>query len=402
MSPSLPVAVLVPGNSRLAIAQKGFRPFFLLSSTFALLAVPFWSLVVFGIVKPVAYLDPITWHAHEMIFGFATGVIAGFLLTAVANWTQRETLVGAPLLALAALWTLGRLAMMFSAVLPRGAPALVDLAFLPALMVALVRPLVEARSSRNFVVVAVLSVLFAANAVVHLDALGAVAPGSARRALLVAIDVIMLLVSIIAGRVFPMFTRNTTGSPSIRSSTALDVATALGLVAFTAMDALVPDRAGTALVAGASGVLAAARAARWGSLRTARHPLLWVLHLGYAWIPVGLVLRCVCFFAPALVPRSLAIHALTVGAIGSLTLGMMARVALGHTGRALAAPRPVAWAFVAMAMAAIVRVLVPLFAPGWYVAAIGVAAVLWAAAFLLHLSVYAPILLAPRVDGKRG
>ena len=146
-----------------------------------------------------------------MVPGYAVAVIAGFLLTAVGNWTQRETLVGTPLLALSALWVLGRVAMAFAGALPRGLPALVDLAFLPALIAVLARPLLATRSRRNFIMLGILGALFAANVVVHLDALGVMAMGSARRACLVAIDVVVLIILLIADRVFPMFTRNTTG-----------------------------------------------------------------------------------------------------------------------------------------------------------------------------------------------
>ena len=401
VSSLLPLLGDLPSRSMPAVARKGFRPFFLLAAAFAVIIVPSWALVFLGVVDPGTYLDPIGWHAHEMVFGFAVAVISGFLLTAVANWTKRETLVGAPLLALAALWVLGRLAMAFAGVLPRGAPASIDLAFLPALMLSLARPLFAAKDRRNLVMLGVLGALFAANVVVHLDALG-VTVGSARRALLLAIDIIVLLTSVIAGRVFPMFTRNASGVASIRSSPALDIGANVILAAMAAMDLVAPNHAGAGVVAGAAGVLTAARAARWGTRHAFRDPLLWILHAGYAWIPIGLVLRAAAVFAPAIVARSLATHALTVGAIGSLTLGMMARVSLGHTGRTLAASRPLAWAFGAITAAACARAAVPLFAPGWYRAAVLAAAGLWTLAFLLYLLLYVPILARPRVDGKPG
>jgi uncharacterized protein involved in response to NO len=300
---SLPLLNDQGARARLAIAQKGFRPFFLLASLFAIAVVPFWVLVLLGIVTPVAYLDPITWHAHEMIFGFSVGVIAGFLLTAVGNWTHRETLVGAPLLALAALWALGRLAMLFASALPRGVPALVDLAFLPALMLAVARPLVAAKSRKNFVMVGVLGALFAANVAVHLEALGVAAIGAARQGERVAIDLVVLLIVVIAGRVFPMFTRNTTARTSIRSVPVLEVSAVAAMAVFTASDAIAPDRTSTAVAAAVACVLTAARAARWGTRHTARHALLWILHAGYAWIPIGLALRAAAFFAPVFCRR---------------------------------------------------------------------------------------------------
>jgi uncharacterized protein involved in response to NO len=386
---------------RWALEAKGFRPFFLVAAAFASAIVPLWILVLAGAVRLAGYLDPTSWHAHEMVMGYAVAVIAGFLLTAVGNWTQRETLVGAPLLGLAALWILGRLAMLLGGVLPRGLVALVDLAFLPALIVVLARPLVAARNRRNFVMLGILGALFFANVVIHLDALGLVGPGASRNASLAAIDVVVLVILIIAGRVFPMFTRNATGVAAVRSIPSLDVLTVAGMAVLTVMDMLVPGHAAGAAGAGAVGLLAVARAARWGTRHTARHPLLWILHAGYAWLVAGLLLRALAAFVHR-IPASLATHALTVGAIGSLTLGMMARVSLGHTGRPLVAPKPVRWAFAAITAAAFVRVVLPMFAPSWYLAELISAGGLWTAAFLLYLAAYARILVSPRLDGKAG
>ena len=379
---------------RLALARKGFRPFFFLAAAHACAIVPLWILVLRGVVHPGTYLDVVSWHAHEMVLGFAVAVIAGFLLTAVGNWTQRETLVGAPLLALAALWLGGRVAMLVPDVLPRAVVAAVDLAFLPALIVVLARPLAAAKNRRNFIMLGILAALFAANAAVHLHALGVLGVGSARGACLSALDVVVVIVSIIAGRVFPMFTRNATGIASIRSRPALDVLTLGGLIVLTAVGVWERDGKVASTVAVVVGVLAIARAAGWGARHALRIPLLWILHAGYAWIPVGLLLRPIA--------GSAATHALTVGAIGSLTLGMMARVALGHTGRPLVAPRLVSFGFGAMTLAAFARVVVPLLAPALYFPSLVAAAALWAAAFLAYLVAYTPILLAARVDGKPG
>ena len=388
-------------RSRFALSANGFRVFFLLAAVFAGLIVPIWMLVVTSVLRPSVYLDPTVWHAHEMVFGFAVAVIAGFLLTAVGNWTHRPTLVGVPLLALAALWTLGRVAMALAGVLPRSLPAAVDLAFLPALIVTLGRPILAARNGRNFVMLAILGALFAANLVIHLDALGVLALGSGRHACLDAIDVVVLLIVIIAGRVFPMFTRNATGIASIRSSPVLDALAIAGMAVLTLLDVFVPESPGAGATAGVVGVLVLVRAARWGTRHTARQPLLWILHAGYAWIPAGLFLRALAAVTPV-VPGSLATHALTVGAIGSLTLGMMARVALGHTGRALVAPKPLAAAFGAITAAAFARAIVPIFAPSRYFTTLLVAASLWTLAFLIYLVIYLPVLMMPRVDGKPG
>jgi uncharacterized protein involved in response to NO len=357
-------------------------------------------LMLLGVARADPYLGATYWHAHEMVFGFAAAVLAGFLLTAVSNWTQRETLVGAPLIALCVLWLLGRVAIAFATLLPRGIPAIVDVAFLPTLIVVLARPLFASKNRRNFVVLGILTALLAANVAVHLDALG-LAPGWRRRGCLVGVDVVVVVILVIAGRVFPMFTRNATGMKTIRSSPRLDILTVGAIVLLCVLDAVIPDHMATAVVAASAGVLAAARTVHWGARHSVKHPLLWILHLGYAWIPFGLVLRAIAVVDHA-IPPSLATHALTAGAIGSLTLGMMARVALGHTGRVLTVSKPVAAAFALITLAALVRVLGPLAQPGWYLATVLCAGSLWSLAFLLYLVSYTPFLLFPRIDGKPG
>jgi uncharacterized protein involved in response to NO len=404
MARTLPLAGALPEPAsppRLPLAAKGFRPFFLLAALFALTIVPTWLLVLGGTLRAGSYIDPVAWHAHEMIFGFVVAVIAGFLLTAVANWTQRETLTGAPLLALAALWLLGRVAMIVPERLPDAVPALVDLAFLPMLILVLARPLIASKNYRNFVMLAILSALFAANLVVHLEGLAVLPVGSARRACLAGIDVVLLIMLIISGRVFPMFTRNATGATSIRSITALDVACIAAMALLTVLDAFFPQTRLVACAAGFTGTLAAARALHWGAQYSLRQPLVWILHAGYAWLVLGLLLRASAGFDLG-VAGSLATHALTVGAVGSLTLGMMARVALGHTGRPLVATPAMTWAFTAINAAALARTIAPLAAPQWYFVTLMAAGVLWTSAFLLFVVVYAPVLIRPRSDGKAG
>jgi uncharacterized protein involved in response to NO len=384
------------------ISRKGFRPFFLLAALFACAIVPAWLLVLSGVLGGTSYVDAVSWHAHEMVFGYAVAVIAGFLLTAVGNWTQRETVVGAPLLGLAAVWALGRFAMALPAALPRALPAAIDLAFLPLLGVALARPLLAAKNRRNFVMLAIVGALACANLVVHLDALGVLPPGSARRGIAVAIDVVLVLSAIIAGRVVPMFTRNATGQPAASAAPALEVLAVVSLVAVTALDAVRPYSALGRIAAGVASALLVARAARWGTRHTASHPLLWILHAGYAWIAVGFLLRALPLFGLA-IAGSLATHACTVGAIGSLTLGMMARVTRGHTGRSpLEASPGTTAAFVLITAAAIVRVGGPLVAPGYTVFTLALAGAAWTLAFGLYLVVHAPMLTAGRVDRKPG
>lgn len=389
-----PVAAIPP------FAAKGFRPFFILAGAFAALILPVWLLTLAGTLGPVRYLDAITWHAHEMIFGFTIAVIAGFLLTAVGNWTGRETLVGKPLFGACALWLAGRAAMALGGALPHGMPAAIDLAFVPVLAVAIARPLLATRNRRNFVMIGVLAVLWAANVMIHLEALG-LSHGPSRRALMVAVNVVVLLMIVMAGRIFPMFTKNGTGVAAVRGQPALDKATIASMLVVVVVDATTTDPRLGGVAAGVTAALVILRAWTWGTRHTARVPLLWILHAGHAWIAIGLALRAAAAFTSA-VPVVLSTHALTVGAIGALTLGMMSRVALGHTGRALAASPAVVASFVLVTLAALVRVFGPLLDAAAYRASVFAAGILWTAAFSLFVVVYAPVLTGARTDGKAG
>jgi uncharacterized protein involved in response to NO len=403
MERSLPLAsdLRAPARRvRPALAAKGFRPFFLLAALFALAIVPLWLAMLVGALPLGTYLDPPSWHAHEMIFGFAVAVIAGFLLTAVGNWTRRETLIGAPLLGLASVWLLGRVAMSAAARLPYGLAALIDLAFLPLLAVALARSLFAARDRRNYSMLGVLAGLFICNALVHAQALGLLPLGVARRACLAAVDVVLMVILIILGRVLPMFTRNATGATDIRSLPALDRACVGAMLGLTVLDGLAPGSMLAAAAAEITATLAVLRALHWGARHSWRQPLLWILHAGYAWLVVGLVLRGIA--ALGFFPSSLATHVLTVGTIGGLTLGMMARVALGHTGRLLEPPRVMTVAFIAIQVATAARVVVPWLWPATYLTALWIAGAAWMLAFGLYAVSYAHVLVGPRVDGKPG
>jgi uncharacterized protein involved in response to NO len=363
------------GSKPPPILAKGFRPFFLLGALLATVLVPLWVLALSGVVTLGGRLDPITWHAHEMVFGFAAAIVAGFLLTAAGNWTQRETAIGAPLAVLVALWLAGRVALFVSS---SWLAVAIDLAFLPAVALAVGRPILAAKNKRNFVMVAMLLLLALANAAVHFGT-------EPRRALVAGVDVITFLMVVIAGRIVPMFTKNATRIESIRSLPKLDIAAAFCVLAVLVTDAVAPvPRPLEIAVFLLAAALVAARTLHWGTRHTFRDPLLWILHVGHAWIPIGLALRP---FAP-----SVGIHAITAGAIGALTLGMMARVALGHTGRALTAPASMKAAFLLVTFGAVLRVARILDA----------SAFLWALAFLLYTVSYAPILFAPRIDGKPG
>lgn len=381
-----------------ALVRKGFRAFFLLAAVFGALAVPLWVVILSGQVSsnwlPAAQL----WHAHEMVFGYTTAVIAGFLLTAVANWTGREVLIGPPLLALCLLWLAARVSLLSSGV-PAPIPvALLDIAFLPVLAGVLVRPLLQARNRRNYVMIAILLGLAVANAVTHLDAAG-ILPGWGRRMTLGAIHLIVLLMLLVSGRIVPIFTRNVTHQEGIRNLPILD-RLALGAAGVVLVCDLVWGDSGlTPAVSAAAGVLVFLRARHWGARGTLRYPLLWILHVGHAFIGVGLLLKAFTPLFPRIAGSSL--HAFTAGAIGCLTLGMMARVSLGHTGRMIVADRPTSLALGAMLAAGVVRVAAPL-SPAWYLDLVAVSAGCWSVSFALFLWRFTPILLLPRVDGVAG
>lgn len=385
------------------LAANGFRVFFLLAAGFAIAVVPAWLFVLDGsLVARAAYLTPMGWHAHEMVFGFAAAVVAGFMLTATRSWTQRETATGGALYALAVLWVLGRDLVTVGVGLPGPVTAIVDLAFLPAVAVVIARPILASGNKRNFVMVGILLLLFGANLLVHLDALG-VLPGWQLRAPHAAVIVLALLASIVAGRVVPMFTRNTTGSTQIASVRWLDLAAVAAIALHLIFELVAPFSWPATAAAGLAAVLVLARSARWGALAARRQPLLWILHLGHAWIGVGFALRVACMFTSR-VSMTAGTHALTVGAIGSLTLGMMARVSLGHTGRALVIGRTTVAAFVLITLAAVLRVFGPIVGPLAlsYATWLALSGVAWSAAFALFLVAYARVLVRPRVDGKPG
>jgi uncharacterized protein involved in response to NO len=385
------------------LSANGFRPFFLIAATLAMALVPLWVLVLGGwLPTTTQYLMPMGWHAHEMVFGYAGAVVAGFLLTAARNWTQRETATGGALYALAALWLLGRIVMTTGVGLPAPAIALVDLAFLPTTAVFVARPIVAAANRRNYVVIGILALLFAANLAVHLDALG-VLPGWQLRASHAAVLVLILLAAIFGGRVIPTFTRNTTGSTKIVTARWLDLGAALAIGAHLLLELAAPFSLPATLAAALAAVLVLARAARWGARAALRHPLLWILHFGHAWIGIGFALR-VAAMVTSRVPATAATHALTAGALGSLTLGMMARVALGHTGRALV-PRPeTVVAFGLITLAGLLRVFGPILGMQVlpYSTWLALSGTAWAAAFALFLVAYARVLTSPRIDGKPG
>ncbi|MGZ3420548.1 MAG: NnrS family protein [Polyangiales bacterium] len=372
----------------------GFRPFFLAAGAMATLFVPLWLLILFGKVALPTRLAPTAWHGHEMVFGFAIAVVAGFLLTAVRNWTSKPTASGATLAGLVLLWFLGRTAFLFEAWLPPGVAAAIDLAFLPILAFSIAMPIVRAKVWRNLGFVPLLLLLFATNLLFHLS------PASQSRALRVSIDIVLLIVVLMGGRVIPSFTANAT-KLDVRKRPALDWLSFGSMASVAVLELLEVSPKVFAIAAIVAGVTNLARMFFWHSTATRKQPILWVLHVGYAWLGLGLLLRGIAVFVPSW-PATAPLHLLSVGAIATLILGMMARVSLGHTGRMLAVRGSIAFAFVALTVAALVRGLGPLVAPSAYLWLLVVSGGAWSLAFAIFTAVYAPILTSPRIDGKPG
>lgn len=378
-----------------ALWQLGFRPFYLLASSFAALSILLWSLQFTGVL-PAPYLPGPVWHAHEMLFGFTLAVIVGFLLTAGRNWTGRPTPTGWKLAALALLWVVARVLVLT----PWGwASAIANAAFPLAAATALAIPFVAAGNRRNYFFVALLALLALASLTVHLNQLGVIAL-PAGVGLQVGLDAVLFILCVMGGRVIPMFTNNGVPGTNARRQPLLEKA-ALGLVlAVLAADVL---HAPAWLVAVAAALAAVAHLARWllwQPWATLRTPLVWVLHLAYAWIPVHLALRATA--AAGSVAPSAAVHALTVGAVGGLIIGMMTRTARGHTARRLQADRWDVCAYLLVASAALVRVLVPLAAPALALQAILCSGALWSLGFAVYAVRYFSVLARPRLDGKAG
>jgi uncharacterized protein involved in response to NO len=379
-----------------ALFNLGFRPFYLLAALLAALGIPLWLAQYFGLLTAPAHLSGVAWHAHEMVFGFQLAVITGFLLTAARNWTGLPTPTGALLAALAGLWVAGRLLVLTG---PAWLAGIVDVAFLPAVALALWVPLQRSRN-RNRFFVALLLALAGANLAFHLAHAGVLSI-DALSPVRFALYVVALIVTIMAGRVVPSFTRNAIPTARSRSHRGLDLtAIALAGAAFAAWLVALPAWL-TGPVCVVAAAFHAARLWMWDPWATRYQPILWILHLSYAWIPVALVLMALAAFG-ADVPPALADHALSIGAVGGMIMGMITRTARGHAGLPLRVSGPEVVAYVLVHLAAAARVATPLVWPEGYRLALSASGALWSAAFLLYLLVYVPILSAPRVDGKPG
>jgi uncharacterized protein involved in response to NO len=394
MLPPSRVPALPPPPS-FALWALGFRPFYLAASVYASLSIVLWVAQYAGWL-PVRLARLPLWHGHEMLFGYALAVIAGFLFTAGRNWTNQPTPTGKPLAALVLLWLAGRVLMLTPWAT---AAALVNVAFPLAVAAALVRPLLASRNRRNYFFVPLLVLVGVAVAAMHLAWAGVFA-WPPRASLQVGLDVVLFIVAVMGGRVIPMFTNN--GIPGLAAKRVpwLEKLALGSVLALLAADLAGAPVAAIAVIAPVAALAHAARLWLWQPWRTLSTPLVWVLHASYAWIVAHLLLRAAAVLGA--VPESAAVHALTIGTIGGMTIGMMTRTARGHTARALIADRYEVACYLLVQGAAVVRVLGATGAVDAYLTTLVVAGVCWSAAFALYAVRYWPVLSRPRLDGKPG
>jgi uncharacterized protein involved in response to NO len=382
------------------LLTAGFRPFFLAAAGWAAVAMAAWLPLMNGGLALPSRFDPLSWHVHEMLFGFVMAAVGGFLLTAIPNWTGRDPVAGSPLVVLVSLWLLGRIACAVSDLLPAWLTPVLDLAFPIALEVVAARELAAAGNRRNYPLLAPVLVLAIANLLAHLQALGVAVPSGLGWRL--GIAVVIVLISVIGGRIVPAFTRNWLNarglSPVPPPADLLD-RIALGvlhasLIGWTFLSDWQPIGA-LLLVAAA---LNLARLARWRGVATLDEPLLLVLHVGYLWLVVGVALLGLALLTDT-VPYAAAVHALTAGAMGTMILAVMTRATLGHTGRVLRADVATMVIYALVSVAAVLRIVAAWVSEG-QLDLLEVAVAAWVGAFVLFAAEYGPMILAPPLSRR--
>jgi uncharacterized protein involved in response to NO len=377
-----------------ALLSFGFRPFFLAGALWAVVAVMLWLPQYFGELTLKTVFQPLDWHAHEALFGYVAAIVTGFLLTAVPNWTGGLPLQGRPLLLLLTVWFFGRLAVALSVHIGWVSTAIVDCAFLALVWTAVFREIIAGKNWKNLKVLIFVGLLFAANVVFHVEAH---VEGSATYGRRFGIAAIILLVMLIGGRVIPSFThsflqRRGPGRPP-KTFARFDAICIAASGAALAGWVLAPDNKIVGLLLIASGLLNLFRMARWAGDRALGEPLVLILHLGYLFVPLGFVLSGLAAWTD--IPLSAGLHAWAVGAVGAMTLAVMTRASLGHTGQALHVGKGTATIYAAVLVAAVARVFAAL-APQWSFVLLHAAAFAWTFAFLGFALFYGRALFRPR------
>ncbi len=384
------------GIAAIPLFSYGFRPFFLAGALWAVLAMILWIGAVTGAWTIASDYGPVAWHAHELIFGYAGAAMTGFLLTAIPNWTGRLPVRGGPLLALLVLWLAGRLAMLGCDAIGAVAAAAVDSLFLPVVALVVVREIIAGKNWRNLRTVGLVSALALANIAFHAETILAGAPDHAMRA---AIGLIIGLIMLIGGRIVPSFTRNWLAQQGARHLPVPFGATDMRLIAAAAIAlvawAIAPEAVVTGLLLLTAALAQGYRLSRWAGLQTWRQPFVFVLHLGYAFVPLGFLLVGMSALWPDVLPATVALHAWTVGAVALMTLAVMTRASLAHTGRALAAGAGTTAVYLAALLATLARLAVPLL-PDLTMPLLDTAGLAWMAAFAGFVVFYGPMLIRPQ------
>jgi uncharacterized protein involved in response to NO len=382
--------------SAFSLFNLGFRPFFLGGALSAALLIGLWLVIYSKGYQPNYYNFGIYWHAHEMLFGFSLAIIAGFLLTAVRTWTSVQTPHGWPLAGLFILWVVARILPIFSGI-PDIVIAVTDLAFAPLVAIGIGWPIVRSGNFRNLIFIPLLVGFFIANLFIHLELLQ-ITEGTANQGIQLALFLVMVIISLIGGRVIPFFTERGVEGVQCRKFALIEKGV-IPLSIIWIISSFIPFTMVTVVLSLTLFILHGVRLAGWFKPAILKVPLVWILQLGYGFLVLGFGLYCLSLLE--IVSQSIAFHAFAAGAIGSLTLGMMARVSLGHTARPLKAAPIIICAFVLMALSALIRVTV-----GWLplpdLAILHLSGSLWIVGWLLFFVYYLPILVKPRIDGVYG
>jgi len=377
----------------IALLSYGFRPFFLGAALWACIAMVLWIGLLSGSWSFAIGYGVVAWHAHEFLFGYIAAVMTGFLLTAIPNWTGRLPLQGMPLLALFLLWLAGRAAMLQTDWIGTGTAASIDCVYLITVTAVISREIVAGSNWRNLRVVVLVALTAIANIAFQAEMLIFAVPNYGLR---LGVAAIVALIMVVGGRVTPSFTSNWLTRQGNQTRPApfsrFDIGSiALGAVALITWIAA-PDWSGTAALLFVMAVAQAARLSRWTGARTWREPILFVLHLGYAFVPLGALVLSISIMWPRIVPTSGALHAWTTGAMGLMTLAIMTRASLGHTGRDMSTTPTTVAIYGAMLVAALARIAAPLL-PAFYYQMLLIAGGGWFLAFALFVVAYGPLLM---------
>lgn len=383
-----------------AILSYGFRPFFLAGALYGGLGIAIWLPLFFGDIAIPTAFSPLDWHIHEMLYGYLPAVISGFLLTAIPSWTGRPPLRGAILAALLTVWLAGRMAVFVSAGIGPLAAGVIDVSFLLLMAAVAAREVIAARNWRNLAPIGIVAIFFAGNLLFHIEDH---TRGTAEFATRLGVAAAVALISLIGGRIVPAFTRNWLSRqkpgrlpvPSGRFDLAVLGTSAVALAIWV----FVPEWHGTAVLMILAAILHSVRLGRWAGERTWRDRLVLVLHIAYAFVPIGFLLIAGAILAPQTIPLSGGIHAWTVGAIGTMTLAVMTRASLGHTGQPLSADWLTQAIYAVVILAAAARIAAS-FVTASGPSLLHLAGTLWVIGFWAFAVGYGPSLLRPRATAR--